>query len=105
MLDHMENVAELFLAMKKFRQLGTNEENVDENSEKLTQEEIEERKFGCVFCGGTNSQFCSSECECNLTKAFLDFLQAFCPGSIHPFRAPLTPMTVSTKLNCPVAMQ
>ena len=31
MLDHMENVAELFLAMKKFRQLGTNEENADMN--------------------------------------------------------------------------
>ena len=105
MLDHMENVAELFLAMKKFRQLGTNEENVDEKSERLTEEEVEERKFEC-FYGVTNSQFCcSSECECNLTKASLDFLQAFCPGSIHPFRAPLTPMTVSTKLNCPVAMQ
>ena len=51
MLDHMENVAELFLAMKKFRQLGTNEENVGENSEKLTQEEIEERKL--VFLAGS----------------------------------------------------
>ena len=56
MLDHMENVAELFLAMKKFRQLGTNEENVDDKSERLTEEEVEERKL-VIFTGSQIRNF------------------------------------------------
>ena len=83
MLDHMENVAEVFLALKNFKEIGKKSEESDESKWLI----CVITRFAYLDLKGFHKTFVYSKWDKNnsLLTDLYHLFQAFCHGSTHPF--------------------